>query len=401
MAKNPEAIGARRAGWLGAAFAAIIVGPNLPTALLPTYRDEFGVSSLGLSLLFSSYLFVLVAVLLVLGLRPLPVRAARPAALLALIASAGADLVLWQATSMSQALVGRSLSGLAVGLATVAVAVLMVRAIGDRGRGVVASGSVLGSMVGVAAAVLAAGLGAATWVYPIHLVLVLALVPVLALLVPAATPTAPAGSTAGPQPAKGRPPTSVRWTALVAGALCWSLPGVVIGLIPSLLRDRLGAGAVVLSTVPALLFLVTSWAISRVAPRVELLRSHPVAVGTCAGAVGAVFLVVAASTGAVGAAYLGCLIGAAAPALAYRGGLEMFTRGATGRIAGLTAGYTGLSYGLGTVVVVGAGAVGAMTGGTSTAVVVAAGLLAIGGTAAGAAVLGLGRVAAREPLPAT
>lgn len=397
MGATVEQPAPRRSRWLGAAFAAVVVGPNLPTALLPTYRDEFGTSSLGLSLLFSTYLFVLVPLLLVFGLRQLPARAARPAALAALAVTAAADLVLWHADTMGQALIGRALSGIAVGLATVAIAVLVVREIGDRGRGVVASGSVLGSMVGVAAAVLAAALGFATWVYPVHVVLVLALIPAILVLIPAATarPRTEA-ATLRTVPTPGWPPLRYRWSALAAGALCWSLPGVVIGLLPALLRDRLGPEAVVLSTAPVLVFLGGSWAISVLAPRIPLLRDHPVAVGSCAGAVGALLLVVAAQTGQVLPAYLGCIIGAAAPALAYRGGLEMFTRGAGGRVGALTAAYTGLSYGLGTVVVVGAGALGSIAGGTAVAVTVAAGILAIGGTMAGATVIGIGVHAVRR-----
>lgn len=388
----------RRSRWLGAAFAGVVVGPNLPTALLPTYRDEFGTSSLGLSLLFSTYLFVLVPLLLVFGLRPLPARAARPAALAALAVTAAADLVLWHADTMGQALIGRALSGIAVGLATVAIAVLVVREIGDRGRGVVASGSVLGSMVGVAAAVLAAALGFATWVYPVHVVLVLALIPTMLVLIPAAADRRRDGEAPAPRAARtpAPPPLRYRWSALAAGALCWSLPGVVIGLLPALLRDRLGPEAVVLSTAPVLVFLVGSWAISVIAPRVPLLRDHPVAIGSCAGAVGALLLVVAARTGQVLPAYLGCTIGAAAPALAYRGGLEMFTRGAGSRVGALTAAYTGLSYGLGTVVVVGAGALGSIAGGTAVAVTVAAGILAVGGAMAGATVIGIGVHAVRR-----
>src|SRR4051794_28303977 len=70
-------------------FCLVIAGPNLPTALLPAYRDAYRMSPFGLSLVFATYLLLLVPALLVCTRPSVRARAGRllTAGLLAAVAA--------------------------------------------------------------------------------------------------------------------------------------------------------------------------------------------------------------------------------------------------------------------------------------------------------------------------
>ncbi|MTD16423.1 hypothetical protein GIS00_21025 [Nakamurella sp. YIM 132087] len=378
------------ARWVCLAFCLVIAGPNLPTALLPVYRESFGTGSFGLSLLFSTYLLVLVPLLLI-GARPRIAVHSRPLLLAGLAVAVTGDIVMELADSTVTAGVGRALSGISVALSTGAAASLVVGMIGDRGRGSVASGNVIGGVLGTGLAVLLAALGAAHHVYLWHAGVTAAVLAVLAVLAPPAAvrPVQAAGAvTTLALPA----PRHHRVLALVAGAIAWSLPGLVLGLLPALLRERDPGTGILGATASVLTFLAAAWALSVLAPRLRWLRGYELTAGTTCGAVGAALLAAAALLSSLPLAHLGAVLAAAAPAVAYRGAMVLFTRGVTPtRQSTTTSLYAGVSYGVSAVVVLGAGALGLVTG--LPAAVAAAALLL---TAAGLALVVVLLVTARR-----
>lgn len=406
------------AGAMGAlvvtAFCLVIAGPNLPTALLPAYRATFGMTPFGLSLIFTAYLAVLVPVLV---LCTRPALRARAGSLLpfGLVLAVAADLLMAGSPSVAMLAVGRALSGVSVAVATGAAAALMVSLVGERGRGSVATGNIAGALLGTAAAVLLAQLGIGPTIYLVHAgVTTLVLAGLVAGLV-ARRLAQPGADLSSIDPATVDPatvePVRVDRTTVgpavvvlgtvprrhmvlgtAVGAVGWAIPGLVTGLVPALLRDFTGPTAVVVATIPALLLLGTAWGLQVLArrPLLQWLVGYELTVGTALAALGLVLLAAGAFTASLPLVYLACIIAAGGPALGYRGGMVLLTRGLDpARQSATTSRYAASSYGFAAVVVVGAGALGAI-GGMVTAVAVGAGLLAV------AAVVLLGRILVTE-----
>ncbi len=397
-----------------ASFCLIIAGPNLPTALLPAYRASYGMTPFGLSLVFSAYLALLVPTLV---LCARPALRARAGALLpvGLLLAVVADVVMARSTSVPMLIAGRALSGVSVAVSTGASAALTVSLVGERGRGSVATGNIAGALLGTAAAVLLAQLGIGPGIFLLHAgitaivagavlialrgrsaarrdqvpadagVVLPALLPVLqAATSEPMTPRPVVSQPLALRPGTGRPGTgrvSRRHVVLgtAVGAVGWAIPGLVTGLVPALLRDFTGPTAVVAATTPAILLLGTAWVLQVLVrrPALRFLRGYELTVGTALGAVGLALLTAGAFTASLPLVYLGCVVAAGGPALGYRGGMVLLTRGLDPVHQGATTSrYAASSYGFSAVVVVGAGALGAI-GGMVTAVAVGAGLLAL------------------------
>lgn len=376
-----------------AAFTLVIAGPNLPTALLPAYRQAYRMTPFGLSLLFSAYLLLLVPTL-VLCMRP--ALRARADALLAvgLGAAVVADVLMATAGSTVMLLTGRALSGVSVALSTGAAAALMVALVGERGRGSVATGNIVGALVGTVGAVALAQIGIGSTVYLVHAVATSVVLTALLLALAARS----AGDTAALQtggiqaeipdgPAVKVPVTTVtpgvirrhRLLGTAVGALGWAIPGLVTGLVPSLLRQFTGPAAVIVATSPAILLLACAWLLQVLArrPLLRFVRGHELTVGTAMGTVGLALLAAGALTASLPLVYLGCAIAAGGPAMGYRGGMVLLTRGLDpSRQGAVTSRYAAGSYAFSAVVVLGSGAIGAI-GGLVTAVAVGAGALTV------------------------
>jgi hypothetical protein len=399
-----RAVGVPTAAAMGAlvvtAFCLVIAGPNLPTALLPAYRATFGMTPFGLSLIFAAYLVVLVPVLVICTR---PALRARAGSLLpvGLAMAITADLLMVGSPSVAMLAIGRALSGISVAVSTGAAAALMVSLVGERGRGSVATGNIAGALLGTAAAVLLAQVGIGSTIYLVHAgVAVVVLVALIAGLLirraalgagaaPAAVGPVIAGSVAvGPVAAGSAAHPSATPTRLTrrhlvlgtaVGAVGWAIPGLVTGLVPALLRDFTGPTAIVVATVPALLLLGSAWGVQVLArrPLFRWLVGYELTVGTALAALGLILLTVGAFIASLPLVYLACIVAAGGPSLGYRGGMVLLTRGLDPALHGATTSrYAASSYGFAAVVVVGAGALGAI-GGMVTAVAVGAGLLAL------------------------
>lgn len=399
-------------GLVVASFCLVIAGPNLPTALLPGYRAAYGLTPFGLSLVFSAYLALLVPALV---LCTRPALRARAGLLLpiGLGTAVAADLLMAGSSSVTMLVAGRALSGISVALSTGAAAALMVSLVGERGRGSVATGNIAGALFGTAAAVLLGQLGIGPVIYLVHAAVTgaVGVALVVLLLSRRAVLDGPADAGRRNQNRRGGPahgtdaPTTATVDAAAAwrpvaqlpvgavtpvprrhvvlgtavGAVGWAIPGLVTGLVPALLRDFTGPTAVAVATVPALLLLGSAWGLQVLAQRPVLHRlvGYELTIGTALAALGLILLTVGAFTASLPLVYLACVVAAGGPALGYRGGMVLLTRGLDpARQGATTSRYAASSYGFSAVVVVGAGALGAL-GGMVTAVAVGAGLLAL------------------------
>ncbi|RIJ76263.1 MFS transporter [Nakamurella silvestris] len=387
---------------IAGAFCAVMAGPNLPTALLPSYRADFGLSSFGLSLLFAMYLVVLVPALLLAG-KPWPRRNAALLLPLALLLAVAADLIMGLGAGTAEVVIGRALSGLSVGAATGAAAALVVAVAGERGRGSVATGNIIGGLLGTVLGVITAQWLHGPTVYFVHAgVVVLALTALLLALRGMSRSSVPVGTAApgvaiGPGVAPGeRTPVQERHAVLgtAAGAICWTAPALILALLPAMLRQATGPTGVLAATSPAVFFLATAWALQALVRRTRvgnLVTGQEVTIGTTACVVGLLILsgsaLLQGSSASVPLAFLGCAFAAAGPALGYRGGMVLATQGLAAHWqSAATSRYAAICYGSSAVLTIGTGALGAAT---SIGIGLAAGtaLLALCGAAVVAVIL--------------
>jgi MFS family permease len=95
-------------------LAVLLIGPNVPTPLYPTYRREFHFSALTVTLIYASYAGSLIPALLLFG--PLSDVVGRRRVLLAALAlGAGGALLLAFAQGVGWLFAGRVLQGIAIG----------------------------------------------------------------------------------------------------------------------------------------------------------------------------------------------------------------------------------------------------------------------------------------------
>lgn len=222
----------------GAAFAlaVLIVGTNMPSPLYAVYAQRFGFSPLTVTLIVSVYVAVLLPSMLLFG--PLTdVIGPRPVLLPAVAVAFGASMLFAFAGATWWLFAARAAQGLAVGAASAALTVALVRTEprGDRARA-----SLLGALTTTGGAglgpVLAGGM-AAYGPAPLRTCyLVEAGLLVVALL---AVATLPTGAVAGPRRweiRRPRIPVAGRRAFFVASAasfLAWAVAYIVLALLPS------------------------------------------------------------------------------------------------------------------------------------------------------------------------
>lgn len=304
------------------AFTVVMAGPNLPTPLLPGYRAALGLGAFGLTVLFSTYLIALVAVLLSVGWAA---RRRSPRALLitGLLLGTAADACLaWGAATLAGVLAGRVLSGFAVGLSTGAAAVLLRRHGDHRSASATALCALLGSAAGTAlTAVLAEYLPLPRMLtYLTHAVIGLTCVALLVadrvLAFPRRTDTGrfEGGGTVVRQGMLGR--FSV---ATATGVGAWVTAGLMVALVPTYAAALLGATNLVVAAGPVVAYLVAaclgSTVAGRRAPRAEL------ATAPALMAAGLILTALSGPWNATAVLFLGAVITGAGQGLGFRGGL--------------------------------------------------------------------------------
>ncbi|QHC71806.1 MFS transporter [Rathayibacter sp. VKM Ac-2801] len=350
-------------------FGFVIAGSNSLNPLLPLLRAEVPLAPLAVSLTFVAYVGSAVLTLLAVAVAPRPLPPAA-ALVVALLAAAVGDLLLADPTE-GRLLAGRALTGVAVGLATGSAAALVVGALGGRGRGLAATGNLVGAVVGTALAQLVALLASVTAAGTMYLagaavslVLCAALI-VLVRVVPRVPPPAVAapGGSSRPGARRGVVGAAVAWTALStavvyapilfhdAGMPGAQLAGTVVMLIAAA-AAQLGSAVLTRIAGRSTGFLVLAGGIALVAVSI-LLRSDVLAVAATA------------------------LIGAGA-ATAYRTALVHLTHGSSpARQSRATSSFSVATYSASALAVL---TIGLLTGGLdSTAVLAGTGAVLVVG----------------------
>jgi MFS family permease len=168
-------------------FFVVLVGTTVPTPLLPLYERAFGVSPLGVTIIFGIYAIGVVACLLTFGHLSDEIGR-RPVMATALVLSGLAAIAFLIAEDAAVLLCARVVSGLAAALVTGAANAALGEQLPPPRRGLAPVLSVIATMGGLAAGTLLAGLLAQwagdplrlSWVVDLALVLIglLALLPV-------------------------------------------------------------------------------------------------------------------------------------------------------------------------------------------------------------------------------
>ena len=241
---------AHQAGWdasttarlvmAGAVIFMLLVGANLATPLYPLLQASLGLSSLGITAAFASYVLALVGTLLLAGHWSDHIGR-RAALLVAVLTGLAGGWVFSEAQSLATLCAGRALQGIAVALATGASAAALRELLPSRPEWA-SRFTLLASSGGVAAGPVIGGLlsllpGATTAPYYVHSVLLAALLVPLylirarpAIMLPA--PSKPLQALAPRRPSVSRQARGAFWLASGVGFLSFAVFGFCLSLAP-------------------------------------------------------------------------------------------------------------------------------------------------------------------------
>ncbi|WP_426003512.1 MFS transporter [Paenarthrobacter sp. NyZ202] len=231
----------------GVVIFALLVGANLATPLYPLLQDQWALSSLDVTIAFSSYVLALVTVLMVAGHWSDHIGR-RAALVLAVLVGLLGGLIFAQANGLGMLSAGRALQGVAVGLATGASSAALRELLPQRpdwasrftllsSAGGVAAGPAIGGLLSLLPDPTRAP-------YYIHsAVLVAALVPLWLLKArPAIAPALgrPAFAVLAPRkPAVSQHARGAFWLASSVGFLSFAVFGFCLSLAPGVFASML------------------------------------------------------------------------------------------------------------------------------------------------------------------
>ena len=229
-----------RLGLAGAVMFTLLVGANLASPLYPLLQAELGITSLGVTIAFASYVLALVAVLMLAGHWSDHIGR-RAALVLAVLVGLMGGLVFANADNLLMLSAGRMLQGVAVGLATGASSAALRELLPSRPEWA-SRFTLLSSSGGVAAGPAIGGLlsllpGATSTPFFIHAaVLLLLLVPLWLLKArPAIRPAEgprPYTVLAPRRPSVSREARGAFWLASSVGFLSFAVFGFCLSLAP-------------------------------------------------------------------------------------------------------------------------------------------------------------------------
>jgi MFS family permease len=318
MCQVPERTG-RPFYILTAAFFTLLLGSNLPTPLYAVYRDRFGFSSAVLTLVFATYMVVLVPTLLACGQLSDRVGRRRVVAGGLLVAAAGLGLfALADATAWLFA--ARAVQGLSVGMVSGAATAGLVELEphGDRARAALFAVIVQGG--GSSSGPVLAGVLAQWAPEPRVLCYLVALV--LALVAAAAVMTIPEPPPRGGRWRMERPsvPAEIRagfWRASLTATTVWMVAALYLSVVPSYAATLLDTSNLALLGAIAGSLLAASVVAQVVASRRGWTRTQPL--GLALVAAGLVALVLAFPLHSLAALFASALLGGAGHGLAFLG----------------------------------------------------------------------------------
>jgi MFS family permease len=254
---------------LTVAFFTLLLGSNLPTPLYAVYRERFGFSSIVLTLVFATYMLVLVPTLLLCG--QLSDRVGRKRVVAAGLLSAAVALGLFAAAGDTAWLfAARAVQGLSVGMVTGAATAGLVELEPHGNRERAALYAVIVQGAGSSAGPLLAG-GLAQWA-PEPLVLCYLIALVLAVLAAVAVMTIREPKPTGGRWRIQRPsvPAEIRggfWRASLTAATVWMVAALYLSVVPSYAGKLLDTGNLALLGAIAASLLAASCAAQLIASR--------------------------------------------------------------------------------------------------------------------------------------
>jgi MFS family permease len=302
------------------AFFTLLLGSNLPTPLYAVYRERFGFSSAVLTLVFATYMVVLVPTLLLCG--QLSDRVGRKRVIAAGLTTAAVGLGLFAAaTGTAWLFAARGVQGLSVGMVTGAATAGLVELEphGDRRRAALYAVLVQGG--GSSAGPLLAGALAQWAPAPRTLCYLVALV--LALVAAAAVLTIPERMPAGGRWRMQRPsvPPDIRvgfWRASLTATTVWMVAALYLSVVPSYAAKLLDTANLALLGAIAASLLGASCAAQLIASRRDgAAGAQPL--GLALVVAGLVALVLAFPLHSLAALFASALLGGAGHGLAFLG----------------------------------------------------------------------------------
>jgi MFS family permease len=268
-------------GWgaFGAAtFAvfALLLGSNLPNTLFPLYAKVYGLSPVGLTLLFATYTLLVIPAVLVFG--PLSdVKGRRELLIAAIVVAAVAAGIFAAANAVVVLFVAQAVQAMALGaLQGTAAPTLVEHDPTDQPRraSVAASSA---TIAGAAAGPVLAGLLAQYAALPLRLCFLVE-VGVLAVALGAVIVAVPARSQREPwRPRRPSVPPQIRRSFIVAGTsafVAWAVTGLFLSLIPSFVITVVGDDNLAVAGGVMALMLAVSAVAQLAGQRLESLRAQ-------------------------------------------------------------------------------------------------------------------------------
>ncbi|PZQ88650.1 MAG: hypothetical protein DI534_10850 [Leifsonia xyli] len=229
--------GRRRLAYLAAGSFSLLIAAGVATApLMPLYRDVLGFAPSTMALTYVSY--VGAQILTLLALSRLRFAKRSPALICVAVAIALASSMMMTTGAEVTILIGRFLIGVACGLATGAASVIVVDALGQRGRSITSIGNVFGALFGTCLAQLMEHLGGAAAIattFQIHAGV--CLVVLIGLLASSSGWSPQFAAETEKAPAEHVAPNDRVPMAFVVGSLSWLAFGAAITFAPTFFND--------------------------------------------------------------------------------------------------------------------------------------------------------------------
>jgi MFS family permease len=312
-------------GWgsfAAACFAlfVLLLGSNLITPLFPLYAKVYGLSPLGVTLLFATYTLMVIPALLIFG--PLSDAKGRRALLTgAIVLAAVAAGLFAAATTLAVLFLAQAVQAIALGALQGTAAPTLIEQDPSRHRrraSAIASGLTVG---GAAAGPLLAGLLAQYAVLPLRLVFLIEVVLLAGALVAVNIRLSARERRRRWRPRRPTVPEGIRRRFVVASisaAVAWAVAGLFLSLIPSFVTEQLKGGVAVAGALVAVM-LGCAMAVQLTGYRVQSPRAQTFGLTVMIPAL--VALIVADQTAALGWMLVASVLAGVGVGLAFMGSL--------------------------------------------------------------------------------
>lgn len=283
-----------------ATVALSLAAAGIPSALYPTYRHEYGLSSLAQTALFATYAIALFPALLA-GGKLLRRVSGTTVIMVGVVLVALADFLFAQDAAVEELFTARAVQGAGIGLINAAAGVLALTTRSDQNFAKAALGTALATAIGLGIGVLGSGVWLRTgphptlWPYAIHAIATVGVLIAISPLVRPANPATPPKSAVATASTQTGSSTLFTLTC-TAVFLAWGYGGLLLAVLPDLtthISPTVTTGPVLL----AVMFLsvaASEWFISR-----SLTPSRGLVIGLVVLGIGGAALMLAATLASI------------------------------------------------------------------------------------------------------